>query len=179
MKKITILTFIVLGLLSIPFTAMQFTEEVNWMFGDFLIMGVALFAIGGSYLLIASKSDKTAYKAASAVGLIGALLLFWVNAAVGIIGNENQDANFLFGVVFIVGAIGIIISNFKSKGLYFAMIAVSVTQALVPVGAYFIWPPPETSWSPGVPQVFMMNSFFVLLFGFSALLYRRTSVENR
>ena len=67
------------GLLMIPLIAMQFTDEVNWQLGDFLIMGTVLLSLGLLYEFIAQRSEKTVYKAAFGVGLLGAFLLFWVN----------------------------------------------------------------------------------------------------
>ena len=37
------------GLLMIPLIAMQFTDEVNWQVGDFLIMGTVLLSLGLLY----------------------------------------------------------------------------------------------------------------------------------
>jgi uncharacterized membrane protein len=176
MKKYLILLLIVSGLLAIPFIATKISDEVNWSFSDFLIMGLVLYMLGSSYLLIDLKTDQTSYKVAIAVGLLGAFLLFWVNAAVGIIGSENQSANSLFGVVFLVGFTGSILSRFRSRGMYLTMTATSITQALVPVCAYFIWPPGIISWSPGVIQVYFLNTGFVLLFAFSALLFKKSSL---
>lgn len=165
------------GLLLIPLIAMQFTEEVNWQVGDFLIMGSVLLGLGLLYEFIAQRSEKTVYKAAFAIGLLGAFLLFWVNGAVGIIGNEGQDANLLFGAVFIVGLIGALISRFKARGMSITLFSAAAVQMLVPVAAYFIWAPPETSWSPGVLGVFIMSGFFAALFLLSAMLFRQAEKE--
>ncbi len=165
------------GLLSIPLIAMQFTEEVNWQLGDFLIMGAVLLGLGLLYEFIAQRSENTVYKAAFAIGLLGAFLLFWVNAAVGIIGNEGQDANLLYGAVFVVGLIGAIISRFKARGMSITLFIAAAVQMLVPVAAYFIWSPPETSWSPSVLGIFIMSGFFASLFLLSGFLFRQ-AVNN-
>ena len=163
------------GMLSIPLIAMQFTDEVNWEFSDFLIMGSILLAIGLSYELIARRSEKTVYRAAFGVGLLGAFLLFWVNGAVGIIGNEGQSANLLYGAVFVVGLTGALLSRFKAAGMARTLFAAATTQMLVPVIALLLWPPPETLWSPGVLGVFFLSSFFAILFVISALLFRKAA----
>ncbi|MBT8256985.1 MAG: hypothetical protein KJO49_00825 [Bacteroidia bacterium] len=159
----------------IPLLAMQFTDEVKWDFSDFVIMGTILFGLGAAYELIARKSDKLMYRAAFGVGLVGAFLLFWVNGAVGIIGNEGQDANLLYGAAFVVGLVGSIISRFKAAGMARTLFAAAAVQMLVPVVAYLIWPPPETSWSPSVFAVFLMTAFFAFLFLISGMLFRRAS----
>ena len=64
MKKYLILLLIVSGLLAIPFIATKISDEVNWSFSDFLIMGLVLYMLGSSYLLIDLKTDQTSYKVA-------------------------------------------------------------------------------------------------------------------
>ena len=162
-------------LLLIPLIAMQFTEEVNWDITDFLIMGAVLFGIGLIYELVGRRSEKTSYRVAFGVGLLGAFLLFWVNAAVGIIGSENQSANLPYLTVFAVGLIGAIVSRLKAGGMAITLFVLTGIQLLVPVVALFIWPPPATSWAPSVLGVFALNAFFALLFLVSALLFRQAS----
>lgn len=165
-------------LLSIPLIAMQFTQEVNWDITDFLIMGTVLVAIGLIYELVARRSQQTAYRVAFGIGLLGAFLLFWVNGAVGIIGSENQSANLLYVSVFAVGLIGAIISRFRAAGMARTLFSVTAVQLLIPVIALIIWPPPGTSWSPGVLRVFLINAFFALLFLVSALLFRQAKLNK-
>ena len=83
-KRLTVWVVAIGLLLMIPLLGMQFTDEVNWEFSDFLIMGTVLLAIGLLYELIARRSGKTIYRTAFGVGLLGAFLLFWVNGAVGL-----------------------------------------------------------------------------------------------
>lgn len=163
----------VVFLLLIPFIAMQVTDEVNWKPFDFALMGAVLLVLGLAYELIARKSEQTAYRIAFGVGLLGAFLLFWVNGAVGIIGNEGQSANLLYGAVFVVGLVGSFMSGFKARGMARTLFAAAATQMLVPVVALLIWPPPVTSWSPGVARVFMLSGFFAMVFVVSAVLFRR------
>lgn len=165
-------------LLSIPLIAMQFTSEVNWDIMDFLIMGGILLGIGIVYELMARRSEKTVYRTAFGIGLLGAFLLFWVNGAVGIIGNEGQPANLLFGAVFVVGLIGALISRFKAKGMATTLFVAATVQMLVPMTAYLIWPPPETSWSPSILGVFILSGFFALLFLISGVLFRKASKDS-
>jgi len=164
-------------LLMIPLVAMQFTDEVNWSLFDFVIMGGALFGIGLVYELIARRSSKTIYRIAFGVGLAGAFLLFWVNGAVGIIGSENQDANLLYGAVFVVGLIGSVISRFQPRGMSNTLFAAAAVQMSVPIVALIIWPPPATSWSPSVFGVFTISALFAVMFIVSALLFRQSGSD--
>ena len=165
-------------LLLIPLVAMQFSTEVKWELSDFAIMGAVLLSIGLAYELIARRSQKTTYRVAFGIGLLGAFLLFWVNGAVGLIGNEAQTANLLYGAVFIVALAGSILSRFRARGMYYTLIVAAIVQMLVPVTAFFIWPPPAASWSPGVLGVFVLSGFFALIFLLSGLLFKKVSTRE-
>ncbi|MBT8237575.1 MAG: hypothetical protein KJN65_02930 [Croceitalea sp.] len=168
------IAFVVCALL-IPFIAMRFTNEVNWDFTDFFIMGMVLMGVALSYELIARKSKKTTYRMAFFIGLLGAFLLFWVNGAVGLIGSENQDANLLYAAVFIVGLVGSLIARFKARGMSTTLFIAACVQMLVPITALLIWPPSEISWAPSVFGVFLLSGFFAFLFYISGMLFKRTA----
>jgi len=173
--RIALVTGIILLL---PLLAMQFTDEVVWDLSDFIVMGGLLLGVGLAYEFVARRSEKAVYQTAVGVGLAGAFLLFWVNGAVGIIGNEGQSANLMYGAVFAVGFIGSLMSHFKPRGMARTLFAAAFTQMLVPVISLFIWPPPVTSWVPGVFGVFVLNAFFAMLFVTSALLFRNAAREQ-
>ncbi len=159
-------------ILLVPLVAMQFTDEVNWDLSDFIIMGAVLLGIGFTYELVARRSRSTMYRVAFGVGLAALFLLFWMNGAVGIIGNEGQPANLMYGAVFAVGLIGSLMARFKPRGMAHTLFAAALTQMLVPVIALIIWPHVSLG-AAGVFGVFIFNGFFVILFVISALLFRR------
>ena len=74
-------------ILLLPLLAMQITDEVVWTLGDFAVAGALLVGTGLIYELVARKIDNIAYRAAIGVALLAALLLVWVELAVGIIGK--------------------------------------------------------------------------------------------
>jgi uncharacterized membrane protein len=86
--KRTILLFAAtLTVLLVPFIAMQFTSEVNWSPGDFLVAGVLLF---GAALLadLALRKIRSKGKRMAVVAIIlMALMLVWIELAVGIFGT--------------------------------------------------------------------------------------------
>lgn len=169
---------VIIAILLIPLIAMQFSQEVQWSVSDFIIMGAVLTGVALAYEFVSRRSEKTLYRIAVGVGLAGAFLLFWVNGAVGIIGNENQPANLLYGSVYVVGFFGALLSRFKARGMYLTLLFTALVQMLVPVLALIIWPPPATSWSPGVFQVFYLNAFFAGIFGLSAVLFRMAAQDT-
>ena len=83
-QKIILGTFIIL---LIPFTAMQFTNEVNWSVFDFVIAGILIFAVGLAIELILRKIKTPKLRVASIVAIIIAFLIIWAELAVGIFGS--------------------------------------------------------------------------------------------
>lgn len=80
-------TFVILGLLAIPFIAMQFTDEVDWGLGDFIIAFALLASLS---LIIEFMRTRIPSKRLKnmAIGIIVLLfLLIWMEMAVGIFGS--------------------------------------------------------------------------------------------
>jgi hypothetical protein len=71
-------------ILSLPLIAMQFTSEVDWKLGDFIIMGTLLFSMGSIFVFTARKVEKK-HRIAVGLAVFAALLLIWVHLAVGIV----------------------------------------------------------------------------------------------
>ena len=87
LQTLSFRTFILLPLLLIPAVAMQFTKEVNWSFGDFLMMGFLLTLVGAALDLLRQK--VTSLKKRNLWGLLILLtfILLWAEMAVGIFGS--------------------------------------------------------------------------------------------
>ncbi len=166
-------------ILLLPLLAMQFTAEVVWDLADFAVAGVLLFGAGLTYELIARKAGHIAHRAAVGVAVAAALLLVWINLAVGIIGNEGDPANLMYIGVLAVGIIGALIARLEPRGMARVLFATAGAQMLVPVIALIIWPPQVTSWgAAGVVGVFILNAFFATLWLGSALLFRRAGASD-
>ena len=166
-------------ILLIPLVAMQFTDEVVWDLFDFAFAGALLFGTGLTYELTARRASNILYRAAVGVAVVTALLLVWVNGAVGIIGDGGNPTTLMYFGVLAVGIIGAIIARLEPRGMARALFATALAQALVPVIALIIWDPQVNSWvAAGVLGVFGLNAFFVMLFVGSALLFRRASATD-
>jgi hypothetical protein len=74
-------------ILLIPLLVMQFTDEVNWKIGDFIVMGILLFSAGLAYELLAKKTSTAAYRVAIGIAIGIVFLLIWAELAVGIFGK--------------------------------------------------------------------------------------------
>lgn len=167
-KRLSIWAAIVLVLLLIPLVAMQFTNEVQWTSGDFIFMGILLFGSACVYELIARKMPIGIYRAGVGLAVFTSFILLWVNAAVGIIGDGPVNLMYL-GVIFI-GLIGALIARFHSLGMFYTLLAMAITQILVPTLVLIIWGT-QISWSPSILGVFTINAGFAFLFVCSALLF--------
>jgi hypothetical protein len=77
---------LVVGLiLLVPLLAMRFTDEVVWGLADFVVAGALLTGTGLAFVLAARKTGSIAYRIAIAVALTAALLLVWIELAVGLV----------------------------------------------------------------------------------------------
>lgn len=74
-------------LLLVPFIAMQFTDEVNWTAGDFVVMGTLLLVVGLVFELIVRRVKDKDRRFVAAVVLLLAFLYVWAELAVGIFTN--------------------------------------------------------------------------------------------
>ena len=74
-------------LLLIPLIAMQFTDEVTWTLSDFVVAGVLLLGTGLLFELILRTVRKIEYRIAICGALLVALVLVWLELAVGIFGT--------------------------------------------------------------------------------------------
>lgn len=160
-------------ILLLPFLAMQFTDEVVWDLADFAVAGVLLFGAGLTYALLARKAGNIAYRAAVGVAVAAALVLVWMNLAVGIIGSEDNPANLMYIGVLAVGIIGALFARFQPHGMARALFATALAQALVAVIALIArlgYP-----WS-GPLELTLLNGFFAVLFAGSAWLFRRAAL---
>ena len=132
-KNIIRIALVTAFILLLPLLAMQFTDEVVWDLADFAVAGVLLFGAGLTYELVARKGGTIAYRAAVGVAVAAALLLVWMNLAVGLIGTEDNPANLMYVGVLAVGIIGAVIARFQPHGMARALFATALAQMLVPV----------------------------------------------
>ena len=158
-------------ILLLPLVAMQFTAEVNWNVTDFAFAGALLIGTGITFELAVRRTVNTAYRSAVGVALAAAFILVWINAAVGLIGNEDNPANLLYGGVLAAAIIGAISARFQPQGMARALFATALAQALVPVIALA-----AGSGSTGAIwslDTLALTGFFAALWLISAWLFRQ------
>ena len=141
---------------------------------EFVLLGV--FAAGLIYLFMFLKArtpDNQPYKYATGLAILAAILLFWVNNAVGIIGSENNDANMLFFGVLVIGFVGSLIARFKPSGMPYARFVTASAQILVGVTALALgWGASANMWPK---DVIGATVFFTAFWAGSGSLYRNAA----
>ncbi|ASS48847.1 MAG: hypothetical protein A3D31_06100 [Candidatus Fluviicola riflensis] len=163
-------------LLMIPFLAMQFTDEVEWGPGDFIVMGILLFSAGFSFVLITRYTNSIFHRLA-VMGAIGTtFLMVWANLAVGLIGSGPNPGNLMYLAVIGVIIGGTVLSNFTAKGMERTMFATTFTLVLHTVIALLtnMQEYPESS----VASIIYVNGFFATLYAVSGLLFRHEALNK-
>jgi hypothetical protein len=163
------------ALILLPLFAMQVTDEVNWDETDFAFASVLILGTGVTYELAVRMTRKSAYRAAVGVALAAAFILVWVNAAVGIIGSEDDHANLMYGGVLAVGIVGAIVARFQPDGMARALVATALAQALVAAIALVAG---LGSPGSGPLEIVALNGFFAALWLMAAGLFRKAAREQ-
>ena len=86
-KRLLRIVAAVVAILLIPFTAMQFTAEVDWNLFDFSVMGVLLFGAGLLIDRVWHKVKNMEYRLMLIGAIAISLFLIWAELAVGIFGS--------------------------------------------------------------------------------------------
>lgn len=183
-KRLRIWAVVIAVLISIPLTLTALGDRIpnngwHWEFPDCIFAYVVLFGAACTYELISANAKNSAYKIAAGIGVFGALALLWINAAVGIIGNDD-GSNLLYMLVPLIGLVGAGSVHAKPKGMSHVLFAMAIMQFLVPMTVYCIWKSgiwlSEVTWEHGSLRIFALNTFFVLLFSASGLLFRKAAM---
>jgi hypothetical protein len=148
-------------------------REMAWDIVDYSVFSAMLLGVVFVYALLRRKVDNNAYRLALGVGLAAAFILVWVNGAVGIIGDENNDANMMLFAVLGVAIIGAFIARFRPTGMARAMYATALAQSVVATIALIAG---LGSTAPGWPgDVLFMTVFFVTLWLLSGWLFSQAA----
>jgi len=69
--------------LLIPFVAMQFTNEVNWAVGDFIVMGLLLLVAAMLFVFVSRRVPRRR-RVVVGFGVAALFVYVWVELAVGV-----------------------------------------------------------------------------------------------
>jgi hypothetical protein len=86
-KRLVVILLSATFILLIPFTAMQFTGEVNWTQSDFIAAGALLFGTGLVCELVLRNVKQALYRLIAIGVILAAFFLTWLELAVGIFGT--------------------------------------------------------------------------------------------
>jgi hypothetical protein len=169
-KSIGVVALVTALILAVPLVAMQFTTEVNWSIGDFILMGLLIFGTGSAYVLLTRFANNLVYRIAMAAALGTTFLMIWANLAVGLIGSGPHAGNLMYLGVIVVGVIGTIFSRFTSVGLERTMYAMSFSIVILAIIALLA--NMDEYAGSSVKEIIMVNAFFALLYAIAGLLFR-------
>ena len=147
--------------------ASQFDTGADWGKEDVVFAVVVFGVVGGVLELAARASTSLSYRIAAAVGVGAGLLLLWVNAAVGIVGSDDNPANGDYLVVLVAAIAGAVVAWGNPRLLFRAMLGAGAAHLLI--AALHLRYGFEAA---------AINAFFVALWAVSALLFRRAAKER-
>ena len=160
-------------ILMIPLVAMQFTTEVDWSIGDFIVMGALLFGAGLSFILVIRFATNMVSRIAMVMAFGTTFFMVWANLAVGLIGSGPNIGNLMYiGVVTLV-IISSLRSRFTPNGMERAMHIAIVALVLVAV-IELLANIPGTS----VIEIIGVNGFFAASYAISGSLFRFSAQEQ-
>jgi hypothetical protein len=144
-----------------------------WTLFDYVVAGALLGGAGLVLELAVRGSGSLAYRAGSGLAVAAAVLLIWVNGAVGFLGDEGNPANLMFAGVIAIAVLGSVIAGFRAKGMARAMFAAAAAQVSVGVMALtWGWSSPGDA---GLYEVVMGTSVFCALWLLAGGLFRKAA----
>lgn len=159
--------------LLLPLVAMGFTREVEWTALDFVVAAIVVGGVGAALELTVRMTPNPPYRLGVALALAAAVLLVWIDAAVGIIGDEDNPLNLLYLGVLGIALGGAMLARFRARGMSKAMavaalllIPVGITGALAGGGA-----------PPGPAGILIFTAVVAAIFSGSAALFRRAATS--
>ena len=149
---------------------------MNWDLLDVLVFGTMVASLA-AIVFVARRARSATYRVAVIIAAIGAFVLVWVNGAVGIIGNEENDANQLFFGVLAVAVLGSVFARLRARGMSIALYATAAAQVAIAVYAISmqlgasgpIWP----------RDILMLTAFFSAFWLVSGWLFSKAAAKER
>jgi hypothetical protein len=126
--------------LALPAVAMRFTTEVNWTASDFVFAAVMIGTVGLLAEVAVRMSSNWSYRAGAAFALAAGFTTVWANAAVGMIGNEDNLYNLLFLGIVAAALVGAMLVRRRSSALAKVMAAAAAAQLGVSLAGYSVDP---------------------------------------
>ena len=159
------------ALLLVPLVAMRITDEVRWSAVDFAAMAALLAGVCIAWQWLSRASANGTYRAGAGVALVAVLLLVWINGAVGLIGSENNPANWMYAGVIAILVGGAALARLRAAGMARALRATAVAQ--VAAGAIALATGMGSNGAAWPGDVIALSMFFAGAWLASAWLFAR------
>lgn len=146
---------------------------MNWDGLDY-IAAATLLAGGGLGFFLAVRHARSAWHylaVAAAAG--GAILLIWMQLAVGLVGSGAHPINQLMGLVLVHGIVGAILSRARASGMRTTMLVVAGTQLLFGSLGFILLTPEMYS------DLFLVTTFFAGIWTASAFLFHLAYLKEQ
>lgn len=105
---------------------------MGWSSADFAIVGLMITSVAALVFLNVKFKTNRMYRIASGLTLAGALLLVYINLAVGLIGSEDNSSNVMYFALLGLLSLGAIVSKFRPRGLALTLLITALGQLLIP-----------------------------------------------
>ncbi len=155
------------ALILAPAIATRLTDEMAWGPADFILVAALLAAGCFIWELAMRKSGNWAYPAGAMVAAGAAFALFVVNAAIGLVGTEEDPVNLLFFGVVTLASGGAVIVRFRPEGMARAM--------AVTAGGQIVTGALAAAMVPDLRGFALGTAMFVPLWLLSAWLFARAA----
>jgi hypothetical protein len=174
-KDYLIVALLPLALLLIPITGQLTVEGWRWTWTDFLFAWVVFTVTTFFFRFLVSRPVANfAYKAGVALAVLAGFLIFWISAAVQIIGDENPG-NLLYLLTILGGFLGVCVARFQPAGLARVAFSMAAALILIPAVSVLLWP---ADFNPGYAKVQILSSGFAAMFLASGLLLRHAALPR-
>lgn len=149
---------------------------MNWTLLDFVAFGVMVGVAGGVVLLALLLSRNPLYRAGVLIAAAASFMVVWSAFAVGIIGDEQNDANYLYLAALAIAPMGAAMSGFRARGMSNAMFATALAFVSIGVAALtFRWGADAQDTLRGIA---IGSGFFPALFAVSGWLFLRAAKRD-
>jgi len=136
--------------------------------GDYVFLAVLLAGTLAACELAVRVPNPAAYRTAAGLALAAAILLAWINLAVGVVGSEDDPANLVYAGVLAVAAAGAAAARLRPRGMARAMVAAAAAQVAAFLAALVA----------GLGFTGPITVFFAAMWLSSAWLFRRAAQER-
>ena len=153
------------ALMLLPVLPERLNGSVAFDIGDFMFLTILLVGVGTAYELAVRMRDDRAFVAGLGIAIATILIQAWINLAVGVIGSEDNPANWIYAGVLAIAVIGAIVARFRPASLTRVMILTAFAQLVAMIVAL----------AAGLGFTGPITVFFCALWLISARLFRRAS----